>query len=295
MKIITNKQFKNAIYPKENNRFKWAMIIGIPIAILGLIATIATFGLIFIYVAFVAFIVWFSLSIAKMGLIGNSVKVSNLNFPEIFNIYNEVRQELSYHKEIQIYIIEEGSVNALLAKFFNTKFIVLNSELVKDMINSEKNLVQMKWIIARFIGALKAKHFRTTILRLIFENVEKIKIFNLIILPYERATQYTGDNIGMLITKNVEQSFNAFNKLMLGNDIANKIKFNGIVEQGIELKNSSVFSFLARAFSTHPHLVNRYLNLLAYARKEFPEQFNNYIENFDNNTQRNIYYLLPRY
>ncbi len=295
MEITITEKIRKATYPKEDNRFNLAMIAGIPIAIIGLILTIASFGLILIYVGIIVFIVWFSLSIAKMHLIGNSVKVSNHNFPEILKIYSEVKEALSYTKDIQIYIVEEGSVNAFLAKFFKTRFIVLNSELVKDMISNDDQRIQMKWIIARFIGALKAKHFRTTILRLIFENIEKIKIFNFFLLPYERATQYTGDNIGMMVTQNVEQSIIAFNKLMVGNDLSFKIQFKGILEQGRDLKHSPFFAFMARAFSSHPHLVSRYLNLLAYASKEFPEQFENYITNFDNETKHNLFRILPYY
>jgi Zn-dependent protease with chaperone function len=295
MEKITKEEFEKATYPKESNRFNLAMVIGIPVAILGLIITLASFGLILIYIGIFIFFIWFSLNIAKMNLIGNSVRVSKLNFPDIFYTYNEVREALSYEKDIQIYIVEDGTVNAFLAKFFRTKFIILNSELVKDMMDSETKLIQLKWIIARFIGALRAKHFRTTFLGLIFEYIEKIKIFNFFLLPYERATQYTGDNIGMLLTQNVEQSIIAFNKLMVGNDLSIKIEFKGILEQGRDLENSSFFSFLARAFSSHPHLVSRYLNLLAYASKEFPEQFDNYITNFDNDTKHNLFRILPYY
>jgi len=287
MNKITKQQFLKAIYPKENNRFAIAMIVGIPVALISIIYVLATFGLILILVLFV----WFAMMIAKMNLIGNSVKVSKNNFPEIHSIYQEVKSQLSYDKEISIYIVEEGTVNALLAKFFKTKFIVLNSELVKGMVDYN----QMKWIIARFIGALKAKHFKTTILRLIFENVENLKIFNFFVLPYERATQYTGDNIGLLATNNVEQSINAFNRFMVGNGLSDKINFEGIIEQGIELHSKSFFSFLARAFSSHPHLIDRYLNLLAYAKKEFPSQFNEYMKNYNSETIRKINLLIPNY
>lgn len=295
MEKVTNEQFKRAIYPKENKRFILAMAVGIPIAILGIIATISTFGLILLFIAALVFMAWFSLSIAKMSLIGNSIRVSSNNFPEIFEIYKEVKEELSYEKEIQIYIVNDGDVNALLAKFFRTKFIVLNSGLVSNMIENKESLNQMKWIIARFIGALQAKHFKTTILRLVFDSIEKIKIFNFFLLPYERATQYTGDNIGMLVSKDVRQTFHAFNKFMIGNELSNEIKFEGIFEQGNVIYFNDLFSFLARAFSSHPHLVNRYLNMLAYAKKEFPDQFANYLEDFDLLTQRHISRLLPKY
>jgi len=295
MPFISDQAFLGATYPKENSRFTIAMVVGVPIAILGLILTLVSFGLIFVYVGLILFIVWFSLSIAKMSLIGNSVHVTQTNFPEIIEIYQRVKSDLSYQKDLPIYIVNDGEVNALLAKFFKTKFIILNSELVKDMIQSSEKQQQLTWVIARFIGALKAKHFKTTLLKLIFESIEKIKMFNLFLLPYERATQYTGDNIGMLVTGDVEQSVAALNKLMIGNDLHQKVSFKGVLDQGMQLDQQAIFAFFARAFSTHPHLVNRYLNLLAFANKAYPEQFNAYIDTFDNQTKHKLFRILPHY
>ncbi|MEP2936272.1 MAG: M48 family metallopeptidase [Gilvibacter sp.] len=295
MPRITDQAFAAATYPKEDNRFTIAMVVGIPIAILGLILTLATFGLLILYIAFIVFFVWFWMSVAKTHMIGNAVHVTNTNFPEIVTIYRRVQADLGYNQEIPIYIVNEGEVNALLAKFFKTKFIVLNSELVKDMIQNPEKQVQLTWVIARFIGALKAKHFRTTLLKLIFESIEKIKMFNVFLLPYERATQYTGDNIGMLVTGDVEQSVAALNKLMIGNDLHKKVAFRGVLDQGVHLDQHNIFSFFARAFSTHPHLVNRYLNLLAFANKAYPEQFNKYVDAFDNQTKHMLFRVLPHY
>ena len=126
----------------------------------------------------------------------------------------------------------------------------------------------MKWVIARFIGTLKTKHLQTTLLRL-FDITEDFKIFNFFMLPYERKSN-AGDNIGLLAT-------------------------NSIIEQAIVLKNRSLFSFLARTFSPHPHLVDRYLNLLTFAKKEFPQQFNDYLNNYDAKTKKQLNYLLPKY
>ena len=255
---------------------------------------LASFGLILIYIGFIVFIVWISLNIAKAHLIGNSVKVSVYNFPEIYKVIKEVKGALDYRKDIPVYIVEEGSVNAFLGNFFKTKFIILNSELVKDMSNEETNINQMKWIIGRFVGALRAKHYRLDILRIIIESIEKIKIFNFFILPYERATQYTGDNIGLLVCENVEDAFIAFDKFMVGNELAKRVRFEGIVTQAHEI-HGSLFAFLARMYSTHPHQVNRYLNLLGFARIAFPEQFKKFVSKYGENTTLNIDYLLPYY
>lgn len=295
MEPIMDPLFKRAKYPKEDSRFLIAMIVGIPVTIAGLVLTIASFGLILLYIAVIVFTVWFSLSIAKMHLIGNSVRVSKENFPEVLEVYHEVKSKLNYPHHVPIYIVNDGEVNALLAKFFRTRFIVLNSELAMDMVGHPEKKAQMTWVIARFIGALRAKHFRHQILKIVFESIEKIKIFNIFLLPYERATQYTGDNVGMLVTQEVAASVTAINKLLVGNDLSKDVAFKGLIDQGVHLDRNGFFSFMARCFSSHPHLVNRHLNLLAFANKEFPEQFNNYVEQFDNQTKHRLFSILPGY
>lgn len=288
----TLDSIKKAEHPNLNPRFTLALIVCIPVALIGLILTFATFGLILIYIGLLIFFAWFGLSIAKASLIANSVRVSNKNFPEIFEIYNDVKESLDYNKEIPIYIIEEGTVNALIAKFFRTRFIVLNSELVVGM--QGKNKLQMKWIIGRFIGALKAKYFKTDFLRILIDSIEKIKIFNFFILPYERAAQYTGDNIGLLVCEDVEQVFYAFDKFLVGNDLAKQIQFEGLIDQAQDIKNN-FFALLARLGSSHPHQVDRYLNLIAFARKSYPEQFEVFIEKYNKTQLVDMASLLPYY
>jgi len=289
---ITLDSLKKAEHPNLNPRFTLALIVCIPVALIGLILTFATFGLILIYIGLIIFLVWFGLSIAKASLIANSVRVSNKNFPEIFEIYNDVKESLDYNKEIPIYIIEEGTVNALLANFFRTRFIVLHSELVVGM--QEMNKLQMKWIIGRFIGALKVKHFKTDFLRILIDSIEKIKIFNFFILPYERAAQYTGDNIGLLVCEDVEQVFYAFDKFLVGNDLAKQIQFEGLIDQARDIKDN-FFALLARLGSSHPHQVDRYLNLIAFARKSYPEQFEAFIEKHNKTQLVELASLLPYY
>jgi Zn-dependent protease with chaperone function len=290
---ITNTEFKEAIHPKENSRFTLVLIFCIPVAVIGLLLVIASLGFILIYVFLLLFIVWFSSSVLKAHLIGNSIKVSSTNFPEIHNTYIEVKTILSYTKDIPIYIVPGGTVNAFLHKFYKTNFIVLNSKLVEGM-STNSDINQMRWIIGRFIGALRAKHQRLDFLRIIIESIERIRFFNVFIFSYERKTQYTGDNIGLLVCESVEDAFIAFDKCIIGNTLAQRVQFEGIVEQGKEL-DDSFFSLIARVFSRHPHLVDRYINLLAYAQKAYPEQFKEFIVKSGHQTTLNIGSLLPKY
>jgi Zn-dependent protease with chaperone function len=162
------------------------------------------------------------------------------------------------------------------------------------MSDEKLTIEQMRWIIGRFIGALKAKKFRLDFLSLIIDSIEKIKIFNFFILPYERALQYTGDNIGLLICGDVEQAFIAFDKLLVGNILANRVNFEGILDQGRSI-DGNFFAFLARIGSTHPPMVKRYLNLLSYARKHNPSQFRSYIEKHGDSTKLELGHFLPNY
>lgn len=269
---------KQAEHPNFDSRFNLALAVCVPAAIVGLIFALASLGTVLVFVGALVLMVWLVLSVSKANLVANSVRVSQRNFPEIFAIYQEVKHKLDYHSEVPIYIINEGSVNALVASFFRTKFIVLNAGLVAGM--QGKNKLQMTWIIARFIGALKAKHFRTDFLRILIESVEKLQIFNLFILPYERAAQYTGDNIGLLVCEDVEQVLSAFNKFLVGNDLAPQIEFDGLMEQARDIRGN-LFAVLARLGSPHPHQIDRYLNLIAFAEKYFPSQLEAYLHQHD--------------
>lgn len=287
---MKNIDISSARHPSENSRFALALIICVPIALLGLVLTLLSYGIVILYILFLTFLVWFSLSIAKAHLIANSARVSEKNFPDVYKNYLTTKQLLNYQKEIPIYIIEEGSVNAILSKFFGTKFIILHSELVRSM-RGEEN-AQMKWIIGRFIGAIQMKHLRLTILKLIIDSIEKIKVFNLFILPYERATQYSGDNAGLLVCGDIEQAFQAFNKMMVGNDLSSDLKLEEILDQCMETQRS-FFAFLARIASTHPHTVQRYANLLAFSKAYDLRSFEKFIEKYSQSTAVNIGSTLP--
>ena len=240
----------------------------------------------------ILFIAWFALQLLKAALIGGSVRVSPNNFPEIYEILTEINTRLNYNKNVDIYIIQGGSVNAFLYKLFQIKFIILNSDVVDGM-PPEQCREQLVWIIGRFVGALKAKHLRLGLLSIIINSLEKIQILNLLILPYERATQYSGDQIGMALSGDLPSSIKAFNKLLIGKDLAKDVRLKGLLEQANDL-HFSFFGWLSKILSTHPHMTERYLNLIAFARYKYPNEFQKYIEQFDSVTASEIGTLLPK-
>ena len=62
---------------------------------------------------------------------------------------------------------------------------------------------------------------------------------------------------------------------MVGNSLFLDVNPSAILAQGQEVH--SFWGVLARLLSYHPHMVHRYTNLLAFARKKYPALYENYV------------------
>lgn len=289
---ITLNELEFIKSPRETIRFILALIALLPFGV-GLVLLILntnpfiTLGIVFIYL----FIAWFVASLFKANLVANALRVSSNNFPDIHNLVGQIKFELSYTKNIEVYIVDENAINAFFINRLANRFLILNSELIKDMQDGEK-MLQLKWIIGRFIGAMKSKQIRLTFLVSIFEASEQLFFVNLFILPYVRATQYTGDNYGLAVCKDLKQAMIAFDKILVGNELSKKVNFKGILEQS-KLIRFNFFAFITRLFSPFPHTVSRYMNLLAFAKWRYPDLFESYVKQFNFADSIEISYLLP--
>ncbi len=289
---LSDHDLRDLLHPYEASRFVLALIAGLVGTLIALLFVFASFGIGVLIIGFIILSVWFALSIFKAYLIGNSVRVSEDNFPDIYKLTEEIKQELGYDKRVDVYV-SQGDLNALIYQFFRTRFIVLQSELVEGM-RGEEGRAQLIWIISRFIGSLKVKHLRLNILRVIILSIEKVKIFNLLILPYERATQYSGDQIGLAVCQDVDSAITALQKFLVGNKLSAEVQAQGLVQQ-IGLSQSSFFGCLAQLLSTHPHTVNRYVNLLAFCRYKYPSIYARYMSRLAADDVRALEPLLPEY
>lgn len=271
---ITSEELKELLHPTEDSRFDLALLVTFPVVSIGLLIILSTVAFVLLYVVMIVAVIWVGLQITKASLTANAVKVSKTSFPEIHRTLEEVRHTLGYDKPVDVYVVNEGTVNAFLARFFRTKYIVLNSELVEDMIQ-QHSLLQMKWVLARFVGALKVKHDKLVVFRVIIEGIEKLQIFNVFLLPYERAIQYSGDQIGLAVCGDLDQSMIAFQKFMVGNTLSKHVNLEGVLEQERQMGH---FAKFAQLFSTHPHVVSRYVNLLRFAKHRYPDTYDRFVK-----------------
>lgn len=241
---------KKLRHPIENSRFLVALIVVIPLALLVLAYAVITFGLVVlaVYLLFLFF-----RNLVYIQFIGNAVRVDENSFPEIHQAAQEICQIIGYKKDIDIFIYEEGSFNAMLVPFLKKKAVVLNSETVHGASTSE-----IRWLIGRFVGYLQGKKLRFMWFEFILNSLENTWVFNLFLYPYERAAVLTGDRIGAYaVDYNEEAIIMALNKLMVGPDIAHRVHTDGLYSQYQELKSKSFFSLLARLYIPFPHMIRR--------------------------------------
>ncbi|MFS2009327.1 M48 family metallopeptidase [Azospirillum sp. CT11-132] len=266
---------KQYLHPMTNSRFVVAVI-----AVLPIILWIAYMSLnnhiffIFVssYTALLFLAIWIGMEFTKALLVGNAVKVGYDNFPQIATILESVKDKIGYHKDVEIYIVESGTVNMILHRFFSTKFIVIHSSFVESC-ESAKNYRDIEWAIARFVGYMKVKkdHYFPIVFE-IMEAIKKFPLLNLLVLPYERCIIYSGDRIGLALCGEVEAAITGMSKLLIGKALYGKVSSDTFIFQS-RIVNSSFFAGVARFFSSYPHMTDRYLNIMAFVKETVPEHY----------------------
>lgn len=216
----------------------------------------------------IVFMIWVGARIAYAYILGNSVAVSVSNYPRIHHLVSEVTQDMDYRKAIHVFVYQQGDFNASMRRFFWRRAIFLNSEIVAQGVTDD----EIRWITGRFIGYWRARR-RSGPIGLLIRIAQRFLVFNFFILPYERAMVYSGDRVALAaIGGDIGTAVSAMQKLLVGRELGYSVNPAGIVEQHRRVKGS-LFAFLARLPSSFPHTTARFVDLIAFAQKKFPDQY----------------------
>lgn len=263
---ISKAELQELRHPSETPRFYLTMLVLIPVGLLVGVVIISTFGIILLFAPIILFFLWVGLRLTVANWMNNLVQVSERSFPEVDAAIDEAKQLFGYPKMVEAYVYEEGSYNAALLPLLNTKFLLINSELLRK----ENGVNEIRFIVGRFVGALASKHFRFGWLQFLINGVEKLLIFNILLYPYERAIKLSGDRMGLrMIDGDTSAAVMSMMKMVVGVDIANRVNVRAYVTQGMRYRGS-FFSWLARAFSTFPHHCKRVSEIIAFATEKYP-------------------------
>ena len=264
---MTPSEINKYRHRKEASRFYLTLFVIAPFLGLLVLFSILTSGYgfigILIFLAFFFITRWFLHHLAMASIKNNMVAVTEKSFPEVFKAIHEARGFFSYPYPIEAYVFEEGSYNMLLAPMMRTKVLLLHSEVVDPESGENK---EMRYLVGRFVGAMAARHFRFMTLEMIVDGFEKIAVFNILLYPYQRATQLTGDRLGYaFIGPDIQTSVRTLLRLSAGRNVAHRVNVNSFLEQG---RNSAgFFSFVTRMFSKFPHMTERVNSLVSFSRR----------------------------
>lgn len=91
-----------------------------------------------------------------------SVKITEKQFPEVYNIIKEYSEKLEMGYVPEAFIVQRGgAINAFAASFFAKRFISINSDVFEVSYLEHKDMDTLSLIIGHELGHLKRKHATT--------------------------------------------------------------------------------------------------------------------------------------
>lgn len=248
----------NTVNKTESRLFYFAIIFS---TIIWVALTIGTFG--FALLGFAG--LWVLSLFAKGSYIayikGNSVELSEQQFPELYQAFLECCKDIPDLKKIPKVFIRNGNgvFNAFAMHFFATNFVVLNASIVNALADNHNAI---KFVMGHELGHIKQSHH--------FMRIYCIPAF---ILPfvgpaYSRACEYTCDAFGLFCAKDLNDSQLALATLACGAEKYKSIDLKQFSQQMAYSKE--FFNSLNELLASHPWLCKRVEYIRALQANEKP-------------------------
>lgn len=231
------------VYPKENIYFAFVALFSI---LSYIFLAFSIIGIVIILALILVSLLFHGIMMG--GIRRNGVRISEKQFPEIYEKAVLTAKEMGLQDLPDIYVIEsEGVLNAFATRFFRRNMVVLYSGIFElTARGAEKEVL---FVLAHEFAHLKRKHV----------------IISLLLLPamwvpflgnaYLRACEYTCDRYAAYYIKSFEASRDALTMLAIGKELYPKVNKQAYMEQ--LQTETGFFVWLNEKLSTHPHLPKR--------------------------------------
>jgi hypothetical protein len=231
-------------------------------------------------------LVWLLLQVGRSSLLGGAVRVSETTLPELQSVFDEVRARLDYTKHVDVYVTDKVDGGSAMTSYLGTRLILLEGGLVAELLDDERR-AELTYLIARHIGQLKARHQRLFPVFLVISLVDSLKILQLFLAPYLRATAKSGDQIAAACCGDVRATAAMMNRLLVGKELGPRLVVKGVLDQAATVRRRWL-PRLAQLFMSVPHATNRYLNLLAFYARVAPAEIDAWRATLDEATARRL-------
>ncbi|MFC5590143.1 M48 family metallopeptidase [Sporosarcina soli] len=234
---------KSLTSSKETPYFICSVIISI------FIYLIAAFSLIGIAIALVIFaFILLSNAIMLGSVRGNGVRVSEQQFPDIYDRVVDLAGKMELEKVPDIFVLHsEGAFNAFATRFFGRNMVVIYSEVFE--LAREQGEKELDFIIAHELSHIKRRHVWKSIL------VIPAAFVPFLSQAYSRACEYTCDREAAYYIQDGVAAKRALTILGIGKGLYKEVNDFAYLEQIHSESNAAVW--VAELLSTHPLLPKR--------------------------------------
>lgn len=256
-------------HPKETGYFT---IMAVVSGIIWLPLIPAAFVGFFISIPFLI-IAWLSSLYFKAVILGDSVRVSPDQYPEIYQRANEISREMKMTSVPEIFVVNSnGIVNAVAYRVLDGKYIFLYSSLV-DLLLMKGHRKELDFILGHELGHYAAGHMQFWKRIFLFWG----KLVPFVGAAYSRACELTADRIGHHFVDDTAVSKRALAAMALGSaTLLESISIDAFKAQ--EAQIPSIMGFIHKIFSQYPRTTRRVLEI-----EEF-EEYNRFLKSKSNGT-----------
>jgi hypothetical protein len=275
-------------HPTESSRFALALLgctAVVSLVVFGLVATGAVaemLGALLVVIGLFV-LIWLSVQLWRIRLLADGVKVDAATLPEVQQVVDFVRHRLAYDRRLEIFVVDKVSrVMAAdappitLTSYFGVRVIVAEGAALGDLSN-ERERQQLVFVLATYIGALKARHTRWSPYLAALEMLGLGKLVSPLVSPWYRATVYTGDRIAYACCGDLGVSLEAVYRTLVGKEVAPHLRDVGLVAQALTVRRKIVLR-LAQLLRRSPHATSRYLDLLSFVAEREPDAYRGFRE-----------------
>ncbi len=209
-------------------------------------ATASTLTIILVYVAFIVAYVFIAKGLLVGRLRGNGIRITDAQFPEVYQVYRELLQKLGFRAEPRLYCVQSGGVlNAFATRMMFRNYVVVYSEILEAAYEEGRDAVT--FVLAHELAHIKRGH--------LVKNFFIYPAFLLLPLrlAYSRACEYTCDSIGMECAS--RKGLEGLLILAAGRALGPRVNVPEYLARAGEEKGFWVW--FAEFMSTHPNIPKR--------------------------------------
>jgi Zn-dependent protease with chaperone function/Tfp pilus assembly protein PilE len=208
------------VYKTEKPLFVLSMLIG---TIAWLLLVAGTFGVVLIYVLLFLVVYLFAQSSFIAYLRGNTLELSEHQFPDLYRQYVEACERLDIQEIPKAYLMmSDGVLNALATRFLRRHYVVLYSSVVEALRSRPEAL---RFYFGHELAHIKRGHLNLQWLKM------PAALLPLLGPAYRRAQEYTCDLHGLAASSSREDALAALAVLGTGGEKLSQVNLARFIDQ----------------------------------------------------------------